>query len=644
MGEDGEFLLEKLSPSIVTYSESGTAFGNYGDMRLRGIDGSRINITLNGAPLNDMIDEGVFFSNFIDFGSSIQSVQVQRGVGTSTNGTSSYAGSISFESLNMNDSTPYTELQFLGGSFNTFKGSAELYSGKNKHGLSFYTRFSSFKSAGYKYHTSTNSYSFFMSGGYSRKHDEIKLTGFTGRSRNGLGYLPVAISDIKADPRTNYVNENDIDNFGQSFLQLQETHHFHHCAVVSSFYFGSAGGDYPSGEFVTDSIFSNTSPGNYYLSNRLVQINYPLFNRHYGFLSNYSYTSPSGNFDFYSGIHLYTFHRHNLESVLPDNAHPYYNEKSRKDEASTFARAEYHLGKFITYGDVEFRTLTMIIIPDPGYLPDVANIVKNWTFVNPKVGLTYTFDQTKNAYLFFGRGYREPTKIDILGGYELYPSNYASAITNDVKPEEVNDLESGFRIAAGDLHANINIFNMNFHNEIAPIGKLDPDNFIQLRKNIKRSNRRGIELDCGIPVSNHFSLDGDVTYMRSRIKVYAPEDDPKVYTNVTQALSPDLIGSTSFIYHDRKFLEASVTGKFMSKSYLEPTNNPDLVIPSFFILSAKVKMNIMKTNSITLAFDNLLNKIYFTNGTPVEDESGNLVPGYLVEPPRNFYALVSIHF
>ena len=282
IGEDGAFLLEKLTPSIISYSESGTGVGNYGQMRLRGIDQTRINITLNGAPLNDMIDQGVFFSNFIDFGNSIESVQVQRGVGTSTNGTSSYAGAISFESVDIGDSIPYARVQLMGGSYNTRRGSAELFSGRLHHGFSLYSRFSSFQSDGYKYHTSTDSWSFFISGAYEGKKDRLMLTGFTGRSRNGLGYLPVAINDIKADPRTNYVNENDIDNFGQSFFQLQHSHLFRIGSLVSSVYYGGAGGDYPAGYFETDSIYGSNSPGNYKLSNRLVQINYPLFKKYTG--------------------------------------------------------------------------------------------------------------------------------------------------------------------------------------------------------------------------------------------------------------------------------------------------------------------------------------------------------------------------
>jgi iron complex outermembrane receptor protein len=154
-GQDIAFLLERLSPSLVSYSDAGTGFSNYGQMRLRGIDQTRINITLNGVPLNDMIDQGVFFSNFTDFGNSIESVQVQRGVGTSSNGVASYAGSMNFESVSLTRSRPSAEVQFTGGSFNTLRASAEVHTGLMENRTAFYAKMSRLQSDGYRYNSGT---------------------------------------------------------------------------------------------------------------------------------------------------------------------------------------------------------------------------------------------------------------------------------------------------------------------------------------------------------------------------------------------------------------------------------------------------------------------------------------------------------
>jgi iron complex outermembrane receptor protein len=183
-GQDGAFLLENLSPSLVSYSESGTGLSNYGQMRLRGIDQTRINITLNGVPLNDMIDQGVFFSNFVDFGNSVESVQIQRGVGTSSNGVSSYAGSINFESISLANAKPSAELQFTGGSFNTLRASAEVSTGLQENRTAFYARVSRIQSDGYRYNTSTAANSLFFSGAYFGKKHAFKFTGFAGQSQN----------------------------------------------------------------------------------------------------------------------------------------------------------------------------------------------------------------------------------------------------------------------------------------------------------------------------------------------------------------------------------------------------------------------------------------------------------------------------
>ncbi|MDZ7607959.1 MAG: TonB-dependent receptor [Cyclobacteriaceae bacterium] len=382
VGQDVQFVLEKATPSILSYSESGGGFSNYGQFRLRGIDQSRVNITLNGAPLNDMIDQGVFFSNFTDFTNSIQSVQVQRGVGTSSNGTASYAGSINFESVKLNDEKPSGEIELVGGSFNTYKVRLSAKTGLLPSKTAFFTQFSTFTTDGYRYHTGTDSYSFYGSGGYFGDNDVVKFTAFIGNSQNGLAYSPVAISEIDNDPRTNYLNENDTDNFGQRFVQLQHTHRFSDNAnLSSSFYYGGSGGDY---------FYS------YYDENgALNQINYPLQNNHFGITSSFNSNLWVEKLNFTTGIHAYTFRRLNEESLMPDDANPYYVEHSNKDEISLFAKADYLLGKFRIYGDLQFRTLNLTIDPDDTVLPDESNIIKNWTFLNPRLGLTYELDQHK---------------------------------------------------------------------------------------------------------------------------------------------------------------------------------------------------------------------------------------------------------
>ena len=646
VGQDALYVIDKLSPSIISYTESGTNVTNYGLMRLRGIDQSRMNITLDGTPLNDMIDQGVFFSNFTDFSNSMESIQVERGVGTSTNGTASYAGSVDFQSIDLRNRPAEAQLQVMGGSFGTYRGSVELTSGTLGKGFNFYTRFTKIHSDGYRYHSGTDSYSFFFSGGYFGEKDVVTLKGFTGKSKNGLAYLPVALSDINEDPRTNYVNENDIDNFGQDFIQLQYTRSLtDYSSLVSTLYYGSAGGDYPAGFYVTDSIYNSNSPDGYELTDRLVQINYPLNNDHIGFISYFNHNLKDHKLDLNAGIHLYTFQRQNLESVIPDNANPYYDERSWKNELSLFGKLEYEISKLTLFSDLQFRTLKLEIDPDDTLLPDEPNVVKNWNFFNPKIGLTYSIDNIKNLYLIYGYTGREPTKIDIFGGFQLNGSNLESVLSDDVKPEYVHDIEAGFRFNRYNITGQINAFYMKFSNEIAPIGKYVPEGFIQLRKNIPSSYRAGIELNWNWNFAPSLYFNGNTTFMQSQIKEYAPDEDPEVFENVSQPFSPNFMALGALIYQFRDFFDVEISGRYVSESYLEPTNQPDMIIPSFFAANMRFGINFYKENRLDIFFNNIFNEQYFTYGAPVDpDWDGNLEPGYFIQPPRNLFVQLTIKF
>lgn len=631
VGQDALFVLEETTPSILTYSESGTRLTNYGQMRLRGIDQTRINMTLNGVPLNDMIDQGVFFSNFTDFGNSISSVQIQRGVGTTTNGTASYAGSINFESVSLDDSVTSAEIQLTGGSFNTWRASGEVKTGKLDNNLAFYTRFSRTTSDGYRNHTGSDSYSFFFSGGYFGEKDLIKLTAFTGRSKNDLAYLPVALPDIERDPKTNYVSENDIDDFGQQLIQLQYTRIINpRTSSVSSVYYGSAGGDFPAG-------FPDEN-GNF------TQFNYPLFNDHYGFMTYLNHTSYNGQFNINGGLHAYTFQRENIEAVVPTIAEPYYQDQSQKNELSLFGKVDYEWNQLMLFADLQLRTVSLNLTPDEAFLGQSASIPdRTWTFINPKVGVTYRFTPLIDAYASFGRSGREPTRFDILGSTQINEFNLASVQDeNSVKAEYVNDFEVGVRIHRGKLAGQVNLFYMQFENEIAPIGENIPEGFVQLRKNVPNSYRRGIEFDSKYVPTDKWTISGNLTYMQSNIDEFAPEGSDQVFRNVEPIISPEWLVNVSVGYEFTDWLATTIGGRYVSESFLEPTNQSDLTLPSFFVMDAQVTAKFRK-HSLSIHANNLFDAEYYSFGQPVSYE-GRTVPGYFVQPPRHVYAILRLRF
>ena len=646
IGQDALFALEKLTPSILAYSESGTNLSNYGQMRLRGIDQTRINITLNGVPLNDMIDQGVFFSNFTDFGNSIASVQVQRGVGTSTNGTSSYAGSINFESVNLHDSVPGTEVQLTGGSFATYRASGEVKTGLLNNHTAFYGRFTRTRSGGYRDHTSTNSYSFFFSGGYFGEKDLVKITGFTGRSQNGLAYLPVALPDIQANPRTNYVSENDIDDFGQSLVQLQYTRFINPATSwVSTLYYGAAGGDFPFGYTAPENTFTvDGTDTTFSTTDRFTQINYPLFNDHYGLMSYVNYTSAGGQLELNGGIHGYTFRRENREAIIPDNTNPYYRDHSRKDELSIFGKASYRWNNLLLFGDLQLRSVSLQLTPDETFLGQSASIPdRQWTFLNPKVGVTYLLNSRTNFYISYGRSGREPTRFDLLGAARIDSFNLTSVQDVDaIKPEYVNDFEVGGRLRTRKLSGQVNLFYMQFTNEIAPLGQSIPEGFVQLRKNIASSYRRGIEMEWQYQVLPSLAFSGNATYMNSNIEAFSPDGETQTYRNVQPIISPEWLINSSLQYRMEPF-SVALGSRYVSESFLEPTNRPDLTVPSSFIVNAQAAVHFLKEQEFSVHLNNLLGQRYYTFGQPVVVGEAT-VPGYFVQAPFNFYALLRLKF
>ena len=628
-GQDAAFLLEELSPSIVTYSESGTNFSNYASFRLRGIDQTRVNMTLNGVPLNDMIDQGVFFSNFTDFGNSVQSVQIQRGVGTSSNGTSSYAGSINFESINVFDTVPSAEVQLTGGSFNTARASAELRTGRMKNNFAFYARYAGLESDGYRDNSGTSSRSFFFSGAYFAQKHTLKFTGFIGRTQNELAYAPVAIEDIRVDPRTNYISPNDVDDFGQWLAQLQHNYQINNrTSLVSTIYYGGAGGDFPFGFEDANGEFT--------------QINYPLYNDHFGAMTQLNLRSRNNKTQVNAGLHGYSFLRTNIEQIVPNYDDPYYEDESRKDELAAFAKVRHAFGSLTVFGDVQVRGVRLGLEPDESFLGMEASVPdREWVFVNPRAGVSYAFSERYSAYASFGRTGREPTRFDILGSTQINNGNLALAQDVDaVAPEYVNDLEVGAKVRGKQLAVNLNFFYMQFENEIAPIGEYIPEGFVQVYENQASSYRSGVELDYSWRFLRILRLFGNATWMQSRISQYSPKGSEDVYEDISPILSPEWNVQTNLEVEIIDDLFVHVSTRYLSESFLELTNDPGLTVPESFVTDFGVRFKFWKEHEIKVDLNNLFDNLYYTSGAPVETANG-ISPGYFVQPPRHLYATLT---
>lgn len=632
-GQDGGFLLEELSPSIVTYSESGTNLSNYAGIRLRGIDQTRVNMTLNGVPLNDMVDQGVFFSNFTDFGNSMETVQIQRGVGTSANGTSSYAGSINFESINLEKSEAGGNIMFTTGSFGTIRGGAEVQSGLLENNTAFYLRYTETHADGYRYNTGTNARSFFFSGGYFGDKHSFKFTGFNGRSKNGLAYSPVAISDIEDDPRTNYVSENDADDFGQFMTQLQHVYNINERKnLVTTVYYSGAGGDFPFGFEDMDGEFN--------------QINYPLYNDHVGAMTNFGAKFFDNTLKINSGVHASRFFRNNVEQMVPNFSTPYYDDNTRKDELSGFLKASYTINNFNFFGDVQLRGVNLMLFPDHDFLGEIANIPnREWLFLNTTGGVSYKINDNLNTYASFGRTGREPTRFDILGSTQINPFNLGIAQdVNQVVPEYVNNLEGGFRWKSEKLAVKLNGFLMQFENEIAPIGEFIPQGFVQVYENQAPSRRFGAEIDFAYQFLPQFQFSGNLTYMQANISSYEDPATGELFEDVTPILSPEWNAQAVLTYEPIEKLAFDIRGRYLSEAYMELTNNRDFLVPESFVMDLRARFKFYKEHTISIQLNNILDTQYFTYGAPTTSISGAFEPGYYVQPPRHIYVTLQLNF
>lgn len=633
LGQDAALHLERISPSIVTYSDAGTNFGNYQNFRLRGMDQTRINITLNGVPLNDMLDQGVFFSNFIDFSNSMESIQVQRGVGTSTNGTSSYAGSINYESKSLYDEKPEAGLRITGGSFGSLGLAAEANTGKTEKGLSAYGRMSRNVSSGYKDYSGSTANSFFFSGGYLGEKHIIKFTGFAGKTQNHQSYTPVPKSQIDRNPKTNLNHPNDVDDFEQEMAQLQYINFINNeLSFTSTVYYSGARGYFPFTFFGA-------------------QYNYGIRNDQYGAMSSLSWNKDSWKVN--GGIHAYIFNRENETSVSPDLEFPYYKDESEKDEISAFIKAEKNLkGTGLTlFGDVQVRSVNLAFISDSlEFYNNSERAERSFLFLNPKIGATYSLNERNSVYLAAGITEREPTRTDIFGGADaVYGFNYQNIISEDsMQSETVNDLELGYNYRSAKIRLQLNAFYMDFQNEISVVGGLANNSYVFIRQNVASSQRYGLEMNLDMEPIDNLKFRLMATYLETNVNEF--DNGLETLKNVKHAFAPNLNIRPEVSYTLFDKLTIGFGSRFLSESFMELSNDPDFIIPESMIFNSWLTYQFNDNIDMGIWLNNITDEVYFTDGAPVNSLSGNTgaipipEPGYRIQAPRNIFGKVNFRF
>lgn len=621
-GQDVPLVLRQ-APSVTAFSESGSLL-NYSYIRLRGIDQSRINVTLDGVPLNEPEDQQVYFSDFPDFTSSVQSVQVQRGVGTSTYGQAAFGGSVNFASPSLAGSARQSRLEVGGGSFGTARATFETQTGQLPNRMAFYTRLSGMRSDGYRRGASSAANGAFVSGGYFGDRDIVKLTASTGLERNGQAYSAVTEPELRADPRTNPLAGVG-DHYRESFATLNYTRLLsaQTSAGLTAYGFHTTGWyDYPSGD--------GSAPLRYRSASRWAGLVAAVHAQRD--------VAGGATLTLDGGAHASAYSKDHRFDAREDLGYPAYDNTGHKTDASAFAKAAIALGMVTLFGDLQARTAEFRYTPTAGYGLDEAS--QRWNFVNPKAGVTVRVAPTTTLFASYGTTGREPTRADLFAGADDVTPDDAPALLplSRVRPEHVNDLELGTTVARGPVLLTLTAYDMRFRDEIARTGATTPLGY-DLRANVGRSYRRGLELDGSWTVTPSFDIGATAAVNRSRIARYRDEATGAEYTDVAPILTPAFVGGHRLTWRASSSLTLLADGRYQSRSYLAPTGDRRLTTPAFYVLDGGAAFTIAG-RTVAVHGRNLLNRRAYPSG----DVSGEGEPRYFILAPRSVDVTVRVGF
>ena len=617
---DPFFLIQKESPSIFSQSDNGTPY-SYSYIKMRGLDQTRINFTLNGIPLNEMEDQGIYFSNMPGFINNVRKMQVQRGIGTSKYGTTSIAGSVNMETPSLLNEGGYAEASY--GSYNTFINSLGYTSGVINETLSFSSRFTHFRSDGFKDNSESDGFNFFGQIGLFDDNDIVKIYGFTGKSRNQMAWFAPTKTQIDENYRVNGNTREEFDDFGQNFIAINWVNFKEERVKINaSGYYNNINGYYLA-----------------WLDSALMG-NFALKSHQAGAMMNIVYDGRTGKNGLLlnSGLN-YNYYRR--EHTLADNDSVddlWYKNFGYKQDAIGYVKANYTVDKYVNiFADVQYRYVNFSYDKKKTY---------QWHFVNPKLGIKY-LRRNWNVYASGAMTQREVTRTDLLNGYDDVThlggnsfEAFGDTFQSNSLPERVYDLEVGGGWKNKHWNLNLNYYMMYFNNERVAYGEI---NYIglSLKKPVDRSIRTGVEFDGSYNISG-FTIGSSLTYSYNRIFKYI-DNDGVIYRNVEPYASP-MILMNNYIQYDHKFFYIGFNGNYVYRSYLDNTQNEDLITPANYIVNGYLGFNIEQAFTIRLNVNNIMGTEYYTPAGVSENPSGMKEPTYYVGALRNFLVTIKANF
>ena len=657
LGQDLPVLLNFL-PSVVTTSDAGAGIG-YTGIRIRGVSPQSTNITINGIPFNDPESHGTYWVNLPDFVSSVESLQVQRGVGTSTNGSGAFGASINILTDAISES-PYAQISNSVGSFNTLKHTVKFSSGKLNDSFELSGRLSKIDSDGYIDRAYSDLKSYFIQGAYIKGNTLIKALTFGGHEKTYQSWYGLSWDELQDNRRQNpYTYENEIDNYKQDHYQLHWNQklnekwstnlglnytygrgYFEQYREADSVdtYGGIVDSDTDQNGNLTgttDLIRRRWLDNNFYVLNASTNYNSSKLN----LMFNTSYSTYSGD-HFGEVIWARNFSK---SSSIRDR---YYDGNGKKTDFSLFAKGSLILNNaFEFYADFQLRNVNY---KTTGYTSDLVNMLldESYSFFNPKFGLSYKLSSQSMVYGSYSRANREPSRSD-------FESN------ENIKPEQLNDFEIGWRFRNDGLRLNINTYYMLYNEQLVLTGELD-DVGSPIRTNSGSSYRMGIEAEARIKLSEFFLMNTNVTLSSNKNKQTLSKFDGKIVdfgkTNIS--FSPDFIASNTIVFSPKDNLDISFLSKYVGKQYMGNIDADNSILDSYFVndLNLNYKINPNKTFKeiiISGLINNVLDKEYVSNGYYYTYDDTWSVPGqtktmdgagYYPQATRNFLIGITLKF
>jgi len=675
LGQDLPFLLDQ-TPSVVTNSDAGAGIG-YTGIHIRGSDGTRINVTINGIPYNDSEEQGTYFVDVPDFASSIDNIQIQRGVGTSTNGAGAFGASINIQTTARID-TAYAELNNSAGSYGSVKNSINLGTGLLDNKFSFDGRLSRIYSDGYIDRAFSNLQSYFFTGAYYGKSTTIRFITMGGTEHTYQAWDGVPEDSLRAGNRTyndlglepnGSFYKNQTDNYTQDHYQLLidqkisdklsfsgALHYTHGFGYYEEYHSAQALSDYGITPITVGGKLIDTTD----LTRQLW-----LNNKFYGVTYNFKYVPQKnlniglgGAYNEYQGAHYDNIQWTQQSTDIPPG-YQYERDDADKKDFNVFGKADYKIGKVTLFADMQYRHIYYSFFGFNDALQNVQQQVE-LDFFNPKSGITYQLNPDNNVYASFGVGNHEPDRDD-----------YTQSTPNSrPKPENMKDFELGYRTQQGIFTGGINAYYMLYDNQLVLTGELN-DVGAQNRSNVKNSYREGLEFDGRLKISQDLTWSATAALSSNKVlnfQGYMVDYDNNTtieytYKKTDIAFSPDFVASSTISFRPLPGSELALISKYVSREYLDNTSNQNppgyaasdptsnRYLNGYFLNAIRLGYNFsafgVKNIGITLLVNNIFSVKYESNGATYPDiESGKVVNYnyFFPQAPANFLLGLNLKF